>query len=116
MLRGIYMGKNIKRSPNNLCMAVFALCLAVRFAEYFLIETDKTAMGENIVHKAAGILILAGVLKALHLKWSDIGFQRNGFASGILKGLLLGGLCFAVSYGLELAVLEMQGSPAHFEI
>ena len=99
-----------------MCIAVFTFCLLVRFAEYFLIKTDQTAIGENVLHKAVGIIILALALKRANLSWSDIGFQRNGFVSGILKGLLLGSACFAVSYGVELAILTMQGNPAHFEL
>ena len=110
------MEKNITCKPVNLCLAIFTLCLSVRFAEYFLIETDKTAIGENLLHKAVGIILLALVLKRMHVTWSDIGFQRDGFVSGILKGLLLGSACFAVSYGLELAVFILQGQPAHLEI
>ena len=110
------MERNIKCKPNNLCMIIFMLCLSVRFVEYFLIETDKTAIGENVLHKVVGIILLALVLKKINLTWGDIGFQKNGFVSGILKGLLLGGICFAVSYGLELAILALQGSSAHLEI
>ncbi len=85
------MGRSIQYKPYHLCVAVFALCLSVRFTEYFFIETDKTVIGENILHKAIGIMILALILKGLQLTWSDIGFQKSGFVSGILKGLLLGG-------------------------
>ena len=110
------MERNIKCKPDYLCIAIFTLCLSVRFVEYFLIETDKTAIGENVFHKVAGIIILALVLKKVNLSWSDIGFHRNGFVSSILKGLLLGSVCFAVSYGLELAILALQGNPAHLEM
>ena len=110
------MERNIKCKPNNLCMIIFMLCLSVRFVEYFLIETDKTAIGENVFHKVVGIILLALVLKKVNLTWGDIGFQKNGLVSGILKGLLLGTVCFAVSFGLELAISVLQGNPAHLEI
>ena len=110
------MERNITYKANHLCIAVFALCLSARFAEYFLMETDKTAIGENILHKAVGIIVLAVALKSIQLTWSDIGFQRNGFVSGILKGLLLGSVCFAVSYGIEFAILTLQGNSPHFEL
>ena len=110
------MGRNTKCKSNNLCIGIFTLCLSVRFAEYFLIETDQTAIGENVLHKVVGIIILALALKRINLSWSDIGFRRNGFASSILKGLLLGSVCFAISYGLELAIFILQGNPAHLEI
>ena len=41
------MERNTKYKPDHLCIAIFTLCLSVRFVEYFLIETDKTAIGEN---------------------------------------------------------------------
>ncbi len=110
------MEKNIKCKPTNLCMIIFMLCLSVRFVEYFLIETDKTAIGENVLHKVIGIIFLALALKKINLTWRDIGFQRDGFVSGILKGLLLGSVCFAVSFGLELGILALQGNSAHLEI
>ena len=100
----------------RLCFAIFAICLSARFIEYFLIETDKTAIRENVLHKAVGIILLAVVLKRTNLTWSDIGFQRNGFAIGVLKGLSLGTVCFAIAYGLEFAILSLQGNPAHFEL
>ena len=106
------MERNIKCKPTNLCMIIFMLCLSVRFVEYFLIETDKTAIGENVLHKVVGIILLALVLKKINFTWSDIGFQKNGFVRGILKGLLLGSVCFAVSFGLELAILSLQGNRA----
>nr|WP_302144330.1 hypothetical protein [uncultured Schaedlerella sp.] len=52
-------------------------------------------------------------MKKINLTWRDTGFQRNGFVSGILKGLLLGIACFAVSFGLESEILALQGNPAH---
>ena len=110
------MERNIKCKPNNLCMIIFMLCLSVRFVEYFLIETDKTAIGEKLLHIVAGIILLALVLKKINLTGRDIGFKRDGFVSGILKGLLLGSVCFAVSFGLELGILALQGNPAHLEI
>ena len=97
-------------------MIIFTFCLSVRFVEYFLIETDKTAIGENVLHKVVGIILLALVLKKVNLTWGDIGFQKNGLVSGILKGLLLGTVCFAISFGLELAISVLQGNPAHLEI
>lgn len=94
--------KNIKCRPDNLCAIIFTLCLSVRSVEYFLIETDKTVIGENILHKVVGILLLAGALKSMDLKWRDIGFQRNGFLSGVLMGIgymLLSGV-MGIKWGL----------------
>lgn len=48
------MERNTKYKPDHLCIVIFTLCLSVRFVEYFLIETDKTAIGENVLHKVGG--------------------------------------------------------------
>ena len=42
------MRRTIKCNTIHLCIAVFTFCLLVRFAEYFLIKTDQTAIGENV--------------------------------------------------------------------
>lgn len=110
------MGRNTTYKSGNFCIAVFTLCLSARLIEYFLIKTDQTAAGENVLHKAVGILILVLALKRIGLSWRDIGFQRNGFAGSILKGVLLGSVCFTISYWLELTLLALQGNPAHLEI
>lgn len=118
-MRGIENADNMDKKSKkeaNLCIAVFALCLTARFIEYFIIRTDQTTIGENVFHKAFGIILLAVVLKSIHLKWSDIGFQRKNFANNILNGLLLGSICFAVSYAAELAILSLQGSPGHLAL
>ena len=114
-IRGSLMERNAKYKSNNLCIAIFIFCSSVRVVEYFLIKTDTTVIGENVLHKVIGIIVLALALKYLNLTWSDIGFQKSGSISGILKGLLLGGVCFAFSYGLELAILALQDNPAQFE-
>ena len=69
-----------------------------------------------MLRKVVGIILLALILKKINLTWGDIGFQRDGFVSGILKGLLLGSVCFAISYWLELTILALQGNPAYLEI
>ena len=71
------MERNIKCKPNHLCMIIFMLCLSVRFVEYFLIETDKTAIGENVLHKVVGIILLALVLKKVNRVVSESRWKEN---------------------------------------
>lgn len=82
------MEKYVKSKPNHLCIAIFTLCLLVRLVEYFLIETDQTVVGENVLHKVVGIILLTLVLKSAQLTWRDIGFQKKCFSGNVLKGLL----------------------------
>ena len=63
------MERNIKCKPDHLCIAVFTLCLSVRFVEYFLIKTDQTN-GEMsfaaTLLMGIGYMILAGIMG---IKW-----------------------------------------------
>ncbi len=108
--------KYIKKNPIIICCILFAVCLCARFIEYFAVRTDETVIGENLIHKAVGIVLLFFVLKAANMKWSDIGFGRHGFMKNILQGLLLSAVCFAVSYGAEMTILSTRGSAAHIEL
>lgn len=110
------MEKYRKKGPVIPCCFLFIACLGFRFAEYLVLRTDETAIGENWIHKAAGIALLFAVLKAADMTWSGIGFERRNVWNSILRGLLLSAVCFAVSYGVELAFLSMQGLTAHMEL
>ncbi len=110
------MEKYIKNKPITACCCLFALCIFFRFIEYFLIRTDETVIGENLIHKVLGIILLFAVLKAAGMKWNDIGFSKHCFGKNIFIGLLLGAVCFGISYGLEMLILYAQGNPAHMEL
>ena len=90
LIGGLYVERNIKCKPTNVCMIIFMLCLSIRFVEYFLIETDKTAIGENVLHKVVGIILLALVLKKINLTWGDIGFQKKRFCKRCFERLVIG--------------------------
>ena len=109
------MEKAIKTKPIMTCCFLFAICLWVRLAEYFVIRTDETVIGENLFHKLAGIILLFCVLKAAGIKWSEIGFGKHGLMKSILQGLLLSVICFALSYGVEIIFLSMRGNAVHME-
>lgn len=106
----------IKNSQSSWCVVLFLLCLLARSVEYFGLRTDQTLLGENILHKVFGIAALAVLLKMAGHPWNDIGFRKERRIENLQKGLLLGGLCFAVSYGVELALLAAQGVPARLEL
>lgn len=110
------MTKLIKHKPVIFCCIVFLICLCIRFFEYFIIKTDETIISENIIHKAFGIVFLAVLLKISELKWSDIGLCKNSVFSGLLYGILLGLVCFAVSFTVEIIILHLQNNSAHLEL
>jgi hypothetical protein len=54
-----------------------------------------------------GIVILFIILHITKSKWCDIEFVKNDFACNIVKGLLLGTICFVVAYAIEGIILYM---------
>lgn len=110
------MGKYIKKGPIAICCSLFIICLCVRFIEYFVIRTDETVIGENLIHKIIGVALLFSVLRASNMTWSEIGFSRRGFMKSVLHGLLLSAICFAISYGTEMFLFAMQGKAAHIQL
>ncbi len=89
------MERSIKYNPDNLCIAIFTLCVSARFAEYFLIETDKTAIGENVLHKAVGIMgVKWGILYRITENiWAGLGEHlfNNTVATNMLHVVSLNG-------------------------
>ena len=46
-------------------IVIYALCFGFRLWEYFILRTDKTWIGEAIVHKLLGIVMLAIIIKII---------------------------------------------------
>ena len=53
------------RSPLLSVLVIYILCFIFRMIEYFMIRTDQTLLGEAIIHKIAGIIILWIAIKML---------------------------------------------------
>lgn len=109
------MEKNIKH-PILIVNTLFLICMFGRFFEYFILETDKSILGENLFHKIFGIFIIWISLKFLHLKYKDIGFTNKNILSNFIKGLLLATICFTISYFIEMFILYLQGNTPHLEL
>jgi hypothetical protein len=97
----------IKKCSVSVCCGIFLVCFIARIIEYFFIRTDETVLAENFIHKVFGIVILFILLHITKSKWRDIGFVKNDFAGNIVKGLLLGTICFVVAYAIECIILYM---------
>lgn len=97
--------------PVVFVLAFFAVCLAARIFELFVLRTDLSVIGEAFLHKLFGIGLLALALVRLRYTWSDIGFRRDKPVRGLLAGVLLGGGAFVVAYAAD--TLVQRGDAPH---
>ena len=98
------------RSPLLSVLAIYILCFIFRMIEYFIIRTDQTLLGEAIIHKIAGIIILWIAIKMLSTDFELIGFKRKGIFKNFAFGLLFGISVFAAVYGAEILIAVSQGN------
>ena len=98
------------RSPLLSVLAIYILCFIFRMIEYFMIRTDQTLLGEAIIHKIAGIIILWIAIKILSTDFEFIGFKRKGIFKNFAFGLLFGISVFAAAYGAEILIAVSQGN------
>ena len=89
---------------------IYLVCYAVRVLEYFVLRTDQTWVGEAIVHKLIGILILIVVTKRMHFSGKEIGFAKESSLRNLGKGLAFGLGVFAVAYVAEVLVAVSGGN------
>ena len=98
------------RSPLLSVLVIYILCFIFRIIEYFMIRTDQTLLGEAIIHKIAGIIILWIAIKMLSTDFEFIGFKRKGIFKNFAFGLLFGISVFAAAYGAEILIAVSQGN------
>lgn len=91
-------------------LAIYLLCYAFRLFEYFILRTDRTWVGEAIVHKLIGIAILFLAGKTLRVTMKEIGFKKEKILINLLKGLSFGIAVFVLAYAVEIMMVVLQGS------
>ena len=99
-----------KQKMWSVVLGTYLLCYFFRILEYFILRTDQTWVGEAIVHKVIGILILLAVSAGAKLTITQIGFGKEKVFCNLLKGLAFGCAVFVLAYSVEIAIAAMQGS------
>ena len=94
----------------SVVLGTYLLCYFFRSLEYFGLRTDQTWVGEAIVHKVLGIVILFGVSACVKLTVTQIGFVKEKVFCNLVKGLAFGCSVFVLAYGVEIMITVSQGS------
>ena len=93
-----------------LVLSIYLVCFAFRIFEYFVLRTDRTWVGEAVVHKLIGILVLFIFARILHFSAAEIGFSKEGALANLGKGLAFGLCTFAVAYTVECLIINSLGN------
>ena len=94
----------------NVVLGTYLLCYIFRTLEYFVLRTDQTWVGEAIVHKVLGIVILFGVSACVKITVTQMGFVKENAFCNLVKGLAFGCSVFVLAYGVEIMIAVSQGS------
>ena len=81
----------------------------VKYIEFLFIRTDQTIIADNVITKIFCIIATLVAMKICGLKLSDVGLKYKNTFKYVCCGLGLGVFTFAISYGLEMAILMAQG-------
>ena len=103
------MEKKNQGKALSVVLLVYIVCVVFRLFEYFILQTDKTWVGEAVVHKLIGIAILFFAVRMQGFSWKEIGFVKENFTKYLLKGLAFGSGIFAIAYAVETLVVMAQG-------
>lgn len=93
----------------SIVFIIYLVCFAFRIFEYFVLRTDRTWVGEAVVHKLVGILVLFISAGILHFTAAEIGFSKEGALANLCKGLAFGLCTFAVAYTVECLIINSLG-------
>ena len=93
----------------SIVLVIYFLCFVFRILEYFMLRTDQTWVGEAVVHKVIGILILLIAMKLLQFDRKEIGYTGEATLFYLMKGLAFGLGVYTVAYAAEIMIVVLQG-------
>ncbi|MDO5603396.1 MAG: type II CAAX endopeptidase family protein [Oscillospiraceae bacterium] len=97
------------KKPLLSVLMIYGVCFVFRWIEYFHIRTDKTFVGEAVLHKLIGIAVLCIALKLFSSNPAYIGFTKKRCLKHLFMGLLFGISVFVIGYGAEILLAVSQG-------
>ncbi len=95
------MVKRNNMSPVIPILLIYVGLWVLRAVEYLVLRTDQGVVGEAVLHKLAGILVLILVLRYLGLRGQQVGFTGYHAGQGLALGLLLGAGSYLLAYGAD---------------
>ncbi len=105
-----------KKEIVRIITILVAVTTIVKYIEFLFIRTDQTIIADNVITKVFCIIATLVAMKSCGLKLADVGLKYKSTFKYIGCGLGLGLFTFAISYGLEMAILAGQGKAPHLSM
>lgn len=90
-------------------MIIFAIALVIRWIDSFVLRLDER-IGELILTKSFGFILLLIFLWLAGRKVRDIGFHRNLLGQSLILGALPTVVAFCFGYGVDILIASLQGN------
>jgi membrane protease YdiL (CAAX protease family) len=97
--------------PVLMMLALYVLAYLIKVLDTIVLRLDEL-VGEAILTKALGFLLVAVYVWACGRSLRDIGFHRRGLGRSLLMGAIPVVLLFAIAYIAQLIALSMSGREA----
>ncbi len=94
----------------NSVVLIYIICLVFRLFEYFVLKTDLSVIGEAVIHKMTGIVILVLAARYFNYDSIKIGFSNSSKTLKLSAGIIFGLICFAIAYMIEISIAKASGS------
>lgn len=104
------MKKEKITKPFTLVAAIYILYFILRVMDLFILRTDQTWVGEAIIHKLLGIVIMSIIACRLGFKPEDIGFSKGKSILKVFYGLAFGFAVYGIAYAAEIIMAKAAGS------
>ena len=106
---GITREAKSKKQIVRIIAGLVLVTTIVKYIEFLFIRTDQTIIADNVITKIFCIIATLVAMRICGMKISDVGLKYKKTFKYIGCGLALGIFTFAVSYGLEMILLAVQG-------
>ena len=104
------MKKEKITKPFTLVFAIYILYFILRVMDLFILRTDQTWVGEAIIHKLLGIIIMSIIACRLGFKPEEIGFSKGKNILNVFNGLAFGLGVYLIAYAAEIIIAKAAGS------
>ena len=104
------MKKEKITKPFTLVAAIYILYFILRVMDLFILRTDQTWVGEAIIHKLLGIVIMSIIACRLGFKPEEIGFSKGKSILKVFYGLAFGFAVYGIAYAAEIIMSKAAGS------